>query len=104
MLIHVDALTDEGDIVKFKSRRYEVLNINDVTYVMNNMADDIDKQFESSQLSKSTIVIDTISKLTIHYDKYNPTIAGSYIELPKWISVFFSVSFFKNMCRYKHKQ
>ena len=86
ILIHVEALTEEGDNVKFKSRRYEVLNTNDVMDVMSSMADDIEKQIESSQLGKSNIVIEKINKITIHYDKYNPTRAGSYIELPKWVS------------------
>ena len=27
-----------------------------------------------------------IDKIVIHYDRYNPTRGGSYIELPKWIA------------------
>ena len=26
------------------------------------------------------------NKIIVNYDKYNPTRAGSYIELPKWVS------------------
>jgi len=98
ILIHVEALTEEGDNVKFKSRRYEVLNTNDVMDVMSSMADDIEKQIESSQLGKSNIVIEKINKITIHYDKYNPTRAGSYIELPKWVSSK------KSMYKYKKRR
>ena len=86
ILIHVDALSKDGDTITFKPRRYEVLNTDDVADVMNKMAQDIELQIEISQLGKSNIVIEKISKITVNYDKYNPTRAGSYIELPKWIS------------------
>ena len=86
ILIHVDALSTKGDTITFKSRRYEVLNTDDVADVMNKMAQDIELQIEISQLGKSNIVIEKINKITVNYDKYNPTRAGSYIELPKWIS------------------
>ena len=86
VLIHVGALSKDGDTITFKSRRYEVLNTGDITDVMTKMAKDIDTQIENAQLSKSNIVIENISKITINYDKYNPTRAGSYVELPKWLS------------------
>jgi hypothetical protein len=38
------------------------------------------------QLQKSKFRIKGIDKLLIHYDRYNPTRGGSYIELPKWIA------------------
>ena len=41
---------------------------------------------ENSQLRKSGYTINKIESIRIHYDKYNPTRAGKYIELPKWIS------------------
>ena len=50
------------------------------------MADDIQTQIGNSYLQSSDIVLYKIEKITIHYDKYNPTMAGSYIELPKWVS------------------
>jgi hypothetical protein len=87
ILIHVEALTDEGDTVKFKSRRFEVLNTEDIIDAMTKVANDIETQIEVSQLSKSNIIIEKINKITVNYDKYNPTRAGSYIELPKWISL-----------------
>ena len=86
IFIHVDAFSKDGDNITFKSRRYEVLNTDDVADVMSKMAQDIELQIENANLSKSNIVIEKINKITINYDKYNPTRAGSYIELPKWIS------------------
>ena len=64
-----------------------MLNTDDITDVMTKMAMDIEIQIENANLSKSNIVIEKISKLTINYDKYNPTRAGSYVELPKWLSL-----------------
>ena len=58
ILIHVEALTDEGDTVQFKSRRFEVLNTEDITDAMTKVANDIETQIEISQLSKSNIIIE----------------------------------------------
>ena len=87
ILNHVDALSKDDDTITFKSRRYEVLNTDDITDVMTKMAIDIETQIENAQLSKSNIVIEKISKITLNYDKYNPTRAGSYIKLPEWLSL-----------------
>ena len=87
ILIHVDALSKDGDMFTFKSRRYEVLNTDDITDVMTKMAMDIETQIENSNLSQSNIAISKIDKITINYDKYNPTRAGSYVKLPEWLSL-----------------
>ena len=85
--IHVDALSKDGDTITFKPRRYEVLNTDDITYVMTKMALDIEIQIENANLIKSNIVVEKINQITINYDKYNPARAGSYVELPKWLSL-----------------
>ena len=87
ILIHVDALSKDGDTITFKSLIYEVLYTDDISDVMTKMAKDIHTQVENAQLSKSNIVIEKISKITIKYDKYNPTRAGSYVKLPEWLSL-----------------
>ena len=76
----------ERQVIKFRSRRFEILNTDDISDTLNKMADDIQTQIGSSYLSSSGITLAKIDKITIHYDKYNPTRAGSYIELPKWVS------------------
>ena len=91
MLVQVDALSDQGETVTFKSRRFEVLNTADIQASLDNMAGDIEHQIESAPLKTSNISITQITKITVHYDKYNPTRGGSYIELPKWVSL-------KNAC------
>ena len=110
ILIHVDALSKDGDTITFKSRRYEVLNTDDITDVMTKLPIDIETQIENTQLSKSNIVIENISNITINYDiyiyiyVYNPTRAGSYVKLPEWLSSTQHVSTLKHedqtCCKY----
>ena len=42
ILVHVDALSNDGDTMTCKSRRYEVLNTDDITDVMTKTAMDIE--------------------------------------------------------------
>ena len=96
VLIQVDVTIMDGDkddehnhvkkVIKFRSRRFEVLNTDDISATLTKMADDIETQFGRSHLNGSDIALDKIETITIHYDKYNPTRAGNYIELPKWVS------------------
>ena len=60
ILVHVDALSKDDDTITFKSRRYEVLNTDDITDVMTKMAIDIETQIGNAQLSKSNIIIKCI--------------------------------------------
>ena len=84
-LLHLDD-PDEVKEVQVRSRRYEVHNTTDLEDVLNNMANDIQLLITLKQLEKSNLKIDHISKITLHYDRYNPTRGGSYIELPKYIA------------------
>ena len=91
VLIEVDVAFNhpEAEEVRhtIRSRRYNILNEEDLNKAINNMAGDIEEQIENSQLKRSGLTIKKIMKITIHYDKYDPTRAGSYIELPKWVSL-----------------
>ena len=64
----------------------EVLNTDGISDVMTNMAKDTDTHIENAQLSKYNIVVEKMIKITISYDKYNPTRAGSYVKLPERLS------------------
>ena len=90
ILIVVDLILDEGDedevIRQVQSRRYDIYNSDDLKNSLNNMAKDIEIQIETKQFHKSGLVIRGIDKITIQYDRYNPTRGGSYIELPEWIA------------------
>ena len=86
-----EELDDYGEVVGetvkgMRSRRYEVHNSHDLQDTLNNMAGDIELQIEQKQLHKSKFRVTGIEQLVIHYDRYNPTRGGSYIELPKWIA------------------
>ena len=82
-----DADDDEPSVIhEVKSRRYELTNTTQLMDVMNNIASDIQKQIELKQFHKSGLRIHSIDKLTIMYSIFNPTRAGSYIKLPKWIA------------------
>ena len=50
------------------------------------MASDIETQIEVKAFHKSNLRLKGIDKITIQYDRYNPTRGGSYIKLPDWIS------------------
>ena len=90
ILIVVDLILDQGDedevIRQVQSRRYDIYNSDDLKNSLNNMAKDIEIQIETKQFHKSGLVIRGIDKITIQYDRYNPTRGGSYIELPEWIA------------------
>ena len=86
VFIHVDALTDHGETVTFKSRRFEVVNTADIQAALNNMAGDIEHHIGGDPLKESNISITQITKMTVHYDRYNPTRGGIYIELLKLAS------------------
>ena len=68
-----------------RSRRYELTNAEDLPKILSQMATDIEIQMDKMELSESGLVIKQIDKLTFNYDKYNPTRAGSFIPLPKWV-------------------
>ena len=53
---------------------------------LNNLATYIIEQIELKQFYRSGLRIHSIEKLTVMYTILNPTRAGSYIPLPKWIA------------------
>ena len=57
----------ERQVVKFRSRGFEVLNIDDISDTLIKMADGIQTQIDKSYSSSSDIAIDKIYKITIHY-------------------------------------
>ena len=77
---------DEDRTHTIGSRRYNILNEEDLNSAINNMASDIELLVENKNLSKSGLKIKKMNKITIHYDKYDPTRAGTFIELPDWIA------------------
>ena len=89
--LRFDVLGEDGEVVDeivkyIISRRYDIYNSNDLQDTLNNMSADIELQIENSDLPKSGLRLTGIDNIHIHYDRYNPTRGGSYIDLPKWIA------------------
>ena len=86
-LTEEDADGDEPSVWHdVRSRRYGITNTTQLMDVMNNIAADIQIQIELKQFHKSGLRIHSIDHLTIMYTIFNPTRAGAYIKLPKWIA------------------
>ena len=76
-----------GEIIQHntRSRMYIITNKEEIEKVLGQMATDIEIQLDRMEMSESGLVLTQIGKLKFHFDKYNPTRGGSFIELPKWI-------------------
>ena len=68
-----------------KSRIYTITSKEEVPDVISQMATDLEIQVDKMETSKSGLVLKQIEMFKFHYDKYNPTRGGTFIELPKWI-------------------
>jgi hypothetical protein len=87
MRLRYDEGGDEYFVIQdVGSRKYTILNVEDLNDAIKKMPEDIITLVASKQLGKSNLVVDGIDQLIIHYNRYNPTRGGSYIELPKWIA------------------
>ncbi len=85
---HYDDETDEPSVFyDLRARRYNITNVNQLMDAMNSMAVDIAMMIESKQYEESGLHIHSINKLIIMYTIYDPTRAGSFIKLPKEISL-----------------
>ncbi len=68
-----------------RSRRYNITNVNQLLQIMNSIAQDIQLAIENQQFERSGLYVELINELTIMYSVYDPTRAGPYIKLPKWV-------------------
>ena len=99
-VIEEDETTEEY-LTTIRSRRYNILNEEDLNKAVNNAGNDIQIILENKQLQKSGLSIKKVNKITIHYDKYDPTRAGQYIELPRWVSLkkaCINIKNYDNLC------
>ena len=92
LLIYVEfvlkSVEEEEEILTtIRSRRYNILNEEDLNKAVNNAGNDIQIILENKQLKKSGLSMKKVNKITSHYDKYDPTRAGQHIELPRWIAL-----------------
>ena len=92
---------DEEILTTIRSRMYPILNEDELNKAVNNAGNDIQIILENKQLQKSGLSIKKVNKITIHYDKYDPTRAGQYIELPRWIALkkaCINIKNYDNLC------
>ena len=80
-----DIETEDEIIHSIKSRRYNIFNEDDLVKALNNMGKDIEITVSEKQIERSGLRIKKVHKITIHYDKYDPTRAGKYFDLPEWV-------------------
>ena len=67
------------------STRFNISNEDELTQALEDSVKQILLQIQNLEASTSNLRFKKILSITIHYDKYDPTRAGRYIELPEWI-------------------
>ena len=77
---------EDPQTYKIGSRIDTINNPYEFKTASDNMALGIEIKVNNSHLRKSGYTINKAESIRIHDDKYNPTRAGKYIELPKWIA------------------
>ena len=69
------------------STRFNISNEDELTQALEDSVKQILLQIQKLEASTSNLRFKQILSITIHYDKYDPTRAGRYIELPEWIKL-----------------
>ena len=85
--ISVVNIYDEMQDVIVRTRSYTIINSDELKKALNNMRNDIGERISDMALYQSGLVIVKIKEIHMMFNKYNPTRAGKYINLPKWISL-----------------
>ena len=85
--ISVVNIYDEMQDVIVRTRSYTIINSDELKKALNNMRNDIGERISDMALYQSGLVIVKITEIHMMLNKYNPTRAGKYINLPKWISL-----------------
>jgi hypothetical protein len=67
------------------STYYPIHNEEELTQALEKSVTQILLQIQNLEASTSNLRFKKILSITIHYDKFDPTRAGSYFELPDWI-------------------
>ena len=69
------------------STRFNLSNEDELTQALEDSVKQILLHIQNLEASTSNLGFKRILSITIHYDKYGPTRAGRYIELPEWIQL-----------------
>ena len=85
--ISVVNIYDEMQDVVVRARSYTIITSDELKKTLNNMRNDIGLRISDMALYQSGLMIAKIKEIHMIFNKYNPTRAGKYINLPKWISL-----------------
>ena len=83
--ISVVNIFDEMQDVIVRTRSYTVINYDELKEALKNMRNDIGAIILDMALYQSGLMVVKEKEVHMMYNKYNPTRAGKYINLPKWI-------------------
>ena len=74
-------------LYQLPATRHNVHNEDELNQALENSAQQILLTIQTLEGTQSNLVFKNIVSITIHFDKYDPTGAGRYIELPEWIKL-----------------
>ena len=74
-------------IYALPSTYYPIHNQDELTQALEDSVKQILLQIQNLEGSTSNLRFKNIFSITIHYDKFDPTRAGRFIELPEWIKL-----------------
>ena len=85
--ISVVNIYDEMQDVIVQTRSYTIIDSDELQEALKNMRNDIGARILDMALYQSGLMVVKVKEIHMMYNKYNPTRAGKYINLPKWISL-----------------
>ena len=85
--ISVVNIDDEMQDVIVRTRSYTIIDSDELQEALKNMRNDIGARILDMALYQSGLMVVKVKEFHMMYNKYNPTRAGKYINLPKWISL-----------------
>ena len=85
--ISVVNIFDEMQDVIVRTRSYTIINSDELQEALKNMRNDIGARILDMALYQSGLMVVKVKEIHMMYNKYNPTRAGKYINLPKRISL-----------------
>ena len=83
--VRVHDIFGNMQVIVVRTRSYTITNEDDLTHALKHMRPDIETRILEMALYQSGLIVDKVLEIHIMYNKYNPTRAGKYIDLPKWI-------------------
>ena len=85
--ISVVNIFEEMQDVIVRTRSYTIIDSDELQEALKNMRSDIGARILDMALYQSGLMVGKVKEIHMMYNKYNPTRAGKYINLPKWISL-----------------